>query len=150
MWDNGNSYVYFWACINNNPSVLPDFTKFFQGITKVALCNTIHQTPNMDNHRWKRLVWILISLKCQTFNVTCILFCCGWASNSRVFHAFLFVTKTTAAFCTYKQAFCSICTTIALQETRARLKMGEGWLIPSWLSRLNHNNSKKRRLSWHA
>lgn len=56
---------------NYKASALPDFTKFFQGITKVTLCNTIHQTPNMDNHRWKCLVWIFISLKCQTFSITC-------------------------------------------------------------------------------
>lgn len=85
--DNGKGYVYFWAC-NNNNEVLPDFTKFFQGITKVTLCNTIHQSPNMDNHRRKCLVWIFISLKCQTFSVTCILFYCSWASatNNRIFY----------------------------------------------------------------
>lgn len=85
LCDNGKGYVYFWTC---NASVLPDFAKFFQGITKVTLRDTVHQTPNMDHHRRKRLVWIFISLKCQTFSV-CILSNCSWASESksRIFNA---------------------------------------------------------------
>lgn len=72
---NGKVCVYFWACNNNNAFVLPDFTKFFQGITEVPLRDTVHQTPNMDNHRWKGLVGIFISLKMSNsqFHMHCIL-----------------------------------------------------------------------------
>ena len=138
---HGKVFVYLWPCNINNATVLPDFTKFFQGITKVPLCNTIHQTPNMDNHRRKRLVWIFISLKCQTFIVTRILFYCSWASASKcqIIIRISVRNKTISIFLLINKAFCIIYITLALHETRARLKMGEGWLVPSWVPCVNHH-----------
>lgn len=58
--------IFFFFCTWYNKSVLsvlPDFTKFLQGVTKVSLCDTIHQAPNVYHHGWKRLMWIFVTLK---------------------------------------------------------------------------------------
>lgn len=41
---------------------IPDGPKLLQALNQVGLCNTIHQTPDMHDHRWKGLVRVFVAL----------------------------------------------------------------------------------------